>query len=229
MVKQKHFTQSLVGGDIERLLEYHYQIVDDMSGILHDPTLRRNLNVKADIEERIDTFLMQLRGLLNVFQVVCALMNKTEQLSEFELNAFDALCVKFGKLWRVAFPGNSITPKLHLLESHAPLQMRMFGCMGDKEEGAVERLHHYCNKAYRTLSAIPDWEERQAAMRRRKAQAELFEVQTAEKITMEKSKRKFSPEVVAQRSAKKEELLQVKAYRIEEALNLGLNFEYEVV
>lgn len=114
---QKYFTQTLVGGDIHRLLQRHSQICTEMQIIMLNPVLR-----KADAEENIEVLVIQfvkkLRNLMQVLESTHQLMSKVDQLTDDELDDFDELCNGFGRLWRESF-GAKITPKLHLLEVNA--------------------------------------------------------------------------------------------------------------
>lgn len=208
---QKYFTQTLVGGDIWRLLKKHEEIVPKIAAIMKDRTLRK-ADTAANIDVRIDRFLSKVKEIMKTFESICLLMHKTEQLTPEEL-------VQFRKAW----PNGHITPKFHQLESHGADQMEEFGCLGDKAEAAIERLHHQCNKADRQLAAMPSWKQRQTAMLRRRRQEELPSVQRALESTILGTKRKYSPASTVRRQDKIVQAAALKRTKIEVALNIGAN------
>lgn len=202
IVRQRWFTQTLVGSDITRMLHKHNQICTRITALLKTPALRK-ADAHADVEERIDDFMKNIRSIMEIFEAVYMLMSKTEQLTPEELNDFDTLAGNFGLIWRRFFPSSRVTPKMHLLETHAHVQMREFGCIGDKIEAAVERLHHTVNVEHRLFAAIPDWQHRQAAMMVRRELVQQPRVEAAASTPILSSKRKYSV-VTAQRKAHEE-------------------------
>ena len=109
------------------------------------------LVVLKTLELQIDVFEGKLRKIMKVFEVVYMLMVKTDQLTAEELNTFDLInghSGQFGALLRQSFSSATVTPKMHMLEPLSRVQMcafQAFGCLCDKIESAVERLHHQVN------------------------------------------------------------------------------------
>lgn len=198
VVRQKYYTQTLVGGDIHRMLRNHAEIIQRARTIFKDAALRK-ADTTADIDERIDTFLDNMLKIMRVFNSIYALMSQTTQLSEEELDHFDYLCKNFGLMWRMYLNPCNAPPKLHLLETHAPVQMRQFGCLGDKIEAAVERMHHSVNKANRRYAAVKGWESKQAITLAYRDQSELEEVAVQMEYDITRSKRLLSPQVTARK------------------------------
>lgn len=219
---QKYFTQTLVGGDVWRLLKKHGDIIPKIGAIMKNTTLRKPDTV-VNIDALIDDFLGKVKEIMGVFELICSLMHKTEQLTDTEQTQFKNLCKRIEKLWREAWPNGHITPKFHMLETHASDQMKEFGCLGDKAEAAIERLHHQCNKADRRLAAMPSWKMRQTAMLRRRRQEELPNVQIALENTILGTKRKQSPNTVDKKQRKIDQVEVIKRAKMDVALNIGVN------
>ena len=198
---QKYFTQTLVGGDIHRLLERHVPISAEMEIILLTPALRRPDAVQ-NIEVLVREFVKKIKELMQVLESTHKLLSKAEPLQNAELDEFDRLCVGFGKLWRKGFPGASITPKMHLLEVHAPKQMRQFGCLGDKTEAAIERLHQICNIDNRILAHVKNYEKRIKAQLSRKRMAQHHAVVKTKKAYQDQRTRLLSPDSQQRKAAK---------------------------
>ena len=108
---------------------------------------------------------------------------------------------------------------MHLLESHAAKQMRRFGCLGDKMEAAVERLHHSVNKAKRVFAAIPSYKGKHDAIMQRRDQAELEEVQQTITNATNMTKRVFSPPVKARKEQENNSLKESKRIKRQEAVD----------
>ncbi len=166
----------------------------------------------------MSNIINNIQDLLSVFEVTYALMSCTTQLSPTQLDQFEYLCKQFGIMWRTFFPGSSITPKMHLLESHAPVQMRMFGCLGDKIEAAVERLHHICNKSNRILAAMRDYAAKTNAMLDRRELALSPEVQSAIDRALRGTSRLFSPEAQGKRAQISTDKSTNKRHKLENAI-----------
>lgn len=67
---------------------------------------------------------------------------------------------KVGEMWRILFPGRA-TPKIHVLESHAPDQLERFGVLGLFSEDPVERLHHQHLVEIRRFCNVREYEKRE--------------------------------------------------------------------
>lgn len=150
---------------------------------------------------------------------IYAHMSRTTQLSAAEISEFELLCKNFGLKWRKYFEPCNFPPKLHLLETHAPKQMRRFGCLGDKMEAAVERLHHSVNKAKQVFAAIPSYKGKHDAIMQRRDQAELEEVQQTIAKATNMTKRVFSPPVKARKAQENITLKETKRIKRQEAVD----------
>jgi hypothetical protein len=93
----------------------------------------------------------------------------------------------------------NITPKLHQLENLFILQMRLFGCIGDKAESAIARLYYQYNISGRVLSSIKTWKEQKLILIERANNTFEQPVVEADNEVMSGTKRKFSPETMAQK------------------------------
>jgi hypothetical protein len=167
VVCQKYYTGQLVGGDCHRFLVHRVAICDKTRTIFKNALLRKP-DTDADIDTTIDVFVDRMQKLMEVFDSIYSFMSQTTPLTVLECDEFEVLCITFGRMWRVYFPGCSITPKMHMIESHAPAQMRYYRCLGDKIESAVERIHHINNKSNRLLHAMKTYESRVQAMLNRR-------------------------------------------------------------
>jgi hypothetical protein len=226
---QKYYTKTYVGGDIRRFLDHSAEICAGALLIFKNAQYRR-ANVAVGIDARIDQFVGQMRNLMQVFWAINELMEQTSQLSPGDLDLFENLCSTFGRMWRVYFKDGmgakkmSITPKLHQLESHLPDQMRLFGCIGDKAESAIERLHYLCNKSGRVLSAVKTWKEQKVIQLDRANKALVQLVVEAGNEVMLGTKRKFSPETMARKMAKSTTKVETRRERLTSAANCAAGF-----
>lgn len=82
------------------------------------------------------------------------------------------------------------------------MQMRMFGCLGDKTEAAIERLHQICNIDNRILAHMKNYEKRTKAQLSRKRLAAHHEVLKVKNQYKEKRMRVLSPDSVQRRTGK---------------------------
>jgi hypothetical protein len=201
VVPEKYHKDALVGGDCHRLLINCGDICTKAAAICKRPELQRaDVDLPEDIDAQIDSFFRRLGDLLAVLDCIYDLMSQTTQLTALELDRFDMLCSTYGRMWTAYFPGRSITPKMHLLTKHPGAQMRLFGCLGDKIEAAVERLHHARNESNRLLAAMIDWEKIQLATQKRVGYATIPAVVEELEIADNSKKRAFSPAAVAHRN-----------------------------
>jgi hypothetical protein len=197
---KRYYTGQLTGNDAHRLLSNHNEICNKMLPIFKDPDLRKP-DTAADIDVQVDAFILNLSNLLHVYQVVYILMTRTARLTAAEVRLFKKMCVGFGKLWRHAFPNCSVPPKVHLVESHLPAQMKRFGCLGDKSESVVERCHQEVNKANKILSACKDYEQKNDCMLSIRDVASDPGVVSALRYVKEKTTRVVTPAKAARKLA----------------------------
>lgn len=226
--REKYFTQTLVGDDAHRMLRHHNSVCDAIRNILLEHVDRRDIDPGTDIDAEIATFMLGIKDVLRVFGVLYSWMSQTKQLSLEEIVDFGKLCKEFGKIWRHTYPGTSITPKLHLIEVHAPIQMSMFGCLGDKIESAVERIHNTCNKSGRVLASVRKYEDRTRLMLSRRAVGASPEVQSVINAVQASAKRKFKPTKAAARANKVAVKVAIKRQNVELAKATG-NLFFDLV
>lgn len=196
------------------------KVVESIRTLMHNMAYRRAEEVREDIEAHIDTFLDRIRKLLAVFEQVCSLMHKTKQLNMEEQGHFKTLCKKVCDLWRTYYPNKGLTPKMHLLESHAAREMWIFGCMGDKSESEMERLHHINNKSNRRLEPMKTWRVQQETMLKQVAQSDLPEVQNALRTNRRTRQRNFSPQSIGIKQGKAQDDAEVRAAKLNLALEI---------
>lgn len=115
----------------------------------------------------------------------------------------------------------NITPKLHDLENHLLLQMRLFGCIGDKAESAIARLHYQYNKPGLVLS----WKEQKGILIESANKAFEQPLVEADKEVMSGTKRKFSPETMARKMAKTTTKVKTRRARVTCAASCAAGFE----
>ena len=180
----------------------------------------RRPDCSPDIDAQIDDFLRKIKDLLGMFEAIYSLMSQTAQLTEDEQSTFKHLCRNFGKIWRSYFPDDTIPPKIHMLESHAWIQMQMFGCLGDKAEAAVERLHKECNDVNCQLRCVRKWSDRQKTMLCEKDKCDLTEVKAVRVKVMTKTSRTLTPESVQRKRVLEEEVNNVKRAKLEHNVDL---------
>jgi len=197
---QRYYTATLVGNDIRRLLDNYEAICTDIEAVLHDAQFRKD-DADVDIDATITQFMSNMKKIMQVFAAACSLMAHVNKLTPEQIVQFRVLCTTTGAMWRAYFPNAGVTPKMHLLESHAPLQMELFGCLGDKSEAGVERLHKVTNQYMRALAALSSYEKKKSVQVRRECQAELVEVVAAGKRAWDGTRRSLSQAAIAQREA----------------------------
>lgn len=87
-MRQKYYTQILVGGDIHRFLHNHAQIIARARTIFKNATLRKQ-DAAADIEARVDRFLDYMLELMRVFDMIYMFMSQTTQLTDEEITRYE--------------------------------------------------------------------------------------------------------------------------------------------
>ena len=141
----------MTGRDSFKLMENRKAIITDLKVELKK--LKRGGVEDSDIHEVLDGY----ESLLETFYPVCRIMRSVEKQSGKTIDAFETLCKAFGVQFR-AMCGH-VPPKVHVLESHLPNQLRRFRCLGLFSEDPIERLHHTqglsygCGRASETIKA----------------------------------------------------------------------------
>jgi hypothetical protein len=115
---------------------------------------------KDNIEDFVNNWLEKLimSGLDYIFQLAG---RTTGQVSDEECETFEDACTYIGYLWRDSFEGTTVPPKLHLLETHLPEQLRYFRILGIFLEDPIERLHKVDNDYNRLFANIKCFKRRE--------------------------------------------------------------------
>jgi hypothetical protein len=225
VVAHKYHKDTLVGGDCHRLMMNSGEICAKAVDLCKKLELRSADAVVAEnIDAEIDSFWRRLGNLLAVLDEIYDLMSQTTQLTDAELDRFDMMCSTYGRMWSTYFPGRSVTPKMHLLTKHAGAQMRLFGCLGDKIEAAVEQLHKSCNQSNRLLAAMNDWNAIQLAIHKRIALASNPAVVTAQEEAEKSKKRPFSPPATQRRNVVSTEKANKRQAKRNMAVQVAVSF-----
>ena len=133
-------------------------------------------------------------------------------------------------MWRRFFPGCTVPPKMHYIESHFPVDMRIYGCLGIRSEAAVEKMHQTVNQSNRMLSSVRNYEVKNRSMLTTREAAEVMEVQEITIATLSGVKRPRTPEIVLTKTinianARKARILaaQVVANEFKTRFNISIN------
>lgn len=108
----------------------------------------------------IDETVEKYEAILRTFDFCASTMRSTELQTPENIVLFRTTAKKVGEMWRILFPGRA-TPKIHILESHAPDQLERFGVLGLFSEDPVERLHHQHLVEIRRFCNIREYEKRE--------------------------------------------------------------------
>lgn len=114
------------------------------------------------------------------------------QATDAECDQFDELCEYIGTAWR-SF-GMSVPHKLHLLESHAPKQFRLWRNLGDFGEDPIERQHNIDNILRRVFANIRGWKDHEKAKQTRRSLNGTAAIKTMHQAVRESTVRKNAPE-----------------------------------
>ena len=178
----------------------------------------------GDINGKVIRFVEHMRHFMEVFLSVCSLMNQVTQLSAEEKETFGTLCRTAGRMWRVYFAEYGVTPKMHMLESHCPLMMMEYGCLGDKSEACIERRHNQANKDNRMLCNVVSYAKKKKVQIDRTEQAALPEVIAAQQRVLQGTKRLFTPETLARKAQVSTDSAEAKLLRLTRANNTATAF-----
>jgi ElaB/YqjD/DUF883 family membrane-anchored ribosome-binding protein len=200
VVRQAYHSHALIGEHCHHLLDEHEDILREIAEILKDPTTRRVLT-DDDIDEQIDNFMTDMRDIMGALDCAFSYAARQHvQATDAECDSFGSLCTYIGAKWRSFFK-LSVTPKVHLLESHAADQFRFFRNLGDFGEDPIERLHNIDNKFNRIFNNIKTFERAEASKLKRMSRDTTPEVTEVVGTITSLSKRKFSQTVVDRKSA----------------------------
>jgi hypothetical protein len=129
-------------------------------------------------------------------------MCRTTDSTEEDIQDFEVVMHRVGLLWRQR--GLSVTPKLHVMESHVAEQLRYYGNLGKLCEETIEREHAVFNGVVRHFHNFRDWGRKMAAIHeRRRAQSDA-RIQEVIAQCEQTRKRKLGP-AAEQRQQQREE------------------------
>jgi hypothetical protein len=129
-------------------------------------------------------------------------MCRTTDSTEEDIQDFEVVMHCVGLLWHQR--GLSVTPKLHVMESHVAEQLRYYGNLGKLCEETIEREHAVFNGVVRHFHNFRDWGRKMAAIHeRRRAQSDA-RIQEVIAQCEQTRKRKLGP-AAEQRQQQREE------------------------
>jgi hypothetical protein len=147
--RQVFHSHSLIGEHCHRLLRDNVTILVEIEEILKDPTVRRE-NVSEDIDDEIGVHLTDLGDLMGSLDIAFSYASRPEPpLTDVESATLKLLCSYIGHLWRRMF--KTVPPKLHILETHMPVQAEYFRILGMFTEDPIERMHNEDNQYNRSF------------------------------------------------------------------------------
>ena len=209
IARQAFHSHTLIGEHVHRLLSNHVDICLGIGEAMYNPT-NRKLDVLPEVNETIDVFLGKIQKLLQALDVICSMMAQTTPLNEEQCTDFALFCPYFGDLWRHTFPNNHVPIKLHILETHAPLQMTKWRILGVLGEDPIERLHHDQKKMAALLKNMKSFRAIQEAGLNRTNNARHPLSESSKQVAMDGTKRILSPESKLKRKDALEQTSTVK-------------------
>ena len=200
IVRAVYWGGRLTARDSFKLMENWKAIITDLKVELKK--LKRGGVEDSDIDEVLDGY----ESLLETFYPVCRIMRSVEKQSGKTIDAFETLCKAFGVQFR-AMCGH-VPPKVHVLESHLPNQLRRFRCLGLFSEDPIERLHHTQGVKLRLWASIRDYQGVEKYMDEVVQAGKSAAVTAVGTKAGERTKRKWSEETMKRR--RERELLEEK-------------------
>jgi hypothetical protein len=150
--RQVFHSHSLIGEHCHRLLRDNASILQDITVVMKDTTIRKT-DVNEGTDAEIDNLVGDLADLMGALDLVFSFASRQEPpLSDNECDTFSYLCSYIGHLWRRML--TTVPPKLHLLETHMPIQASYFRILGMFTEDPIERMHNIDNKYNRIFNNL---------------------------------------------------------------------------
>ena len=144
-------------------------------------------------DEFIDDTLFKFDALFRQFDICASIMRSVDMQTDEAIEAFRLGSKKFGEMWRKAFaPRPRVTPKLHILETHAYAQLFRLGVLGLFSEDPIERLHHQHLVATKRVCNVREYEKRERYLWQREAAINCYAAQKISNNVDARRKRKFS-------------------------------------
>jgi hypothetical protein len=215
IVFQQHYTMTLVGEHIHRMLHNHSAILRDTREMM----VRRAalLDISAEKQsalcEDIRVLMEHMEELMDSFDFLVSLMGTQTILDDKAIDRFGEVARYFGQIYR-AYLDKDGTPKVHLLETHVVDYLRRYKRLGLFGEDMIEREHHL-NKVYNALfKNVRNWFEKAKLVQRVKAVRNSQEVQCVTEQVRLGTARKHSQVTNDKRESKLNSQNDVKKQRL---------------
>ena len=140
---------------MSKIISKLYRDISFNRSIVLNTNLRRP-TLHAHIDDEVRAFISRLDELMGAMDYAFEIMASQYPASDELCDQFDLLCSYIGSTWRTFFRQGA-THKLHLLESHAPLQLRSFRVLGIFLEDPIERLHQSNNRQNRLFCNLKNY------------------------------------------------------------------------
>jgi hypothetical protein len=202
VVRQAHFGGVLQGNACQSLLVHHTDVLNNIGAAMKDPDLRRDVNSKEELDAKVDIYIRERIKIMDSLNIIMSLMSRQNTLAtDEECDMVDDLCKQFGDLWRNKVERGT-TIKMHLLESHLPLDFRLFRNIGDLLEDPIERFHHIDKVMRRQLAAIPGFEAQSNIAHDRLQDQNSVPIKNQISLVKRDRTRQFGPESLARKQIK---------------------------
>ena len=155
--EQRWWGGQLNGPDLRKLMALIRKILAKLKA--------RLLELKFP-EEKIDAFVELHAAPMELLSRIGELSRACRMLAEPEIEELCKGCVEYGAMVRKNFPDESITPKLHYLESHVPRDVRRFGTVGLFACEGGESVHPRWKQAAISCRCVQNPEARLRATQR---------------------------------------------------------------
>ena len=183
--RQAYFGGTFIGPHVKLLTENASEIFAQIN------TAMKKV-VVDDKHDQIDEKTSEISIFFGVLDLVCGGMRRTVPLSKHDRVEFREAATTTGRLWREMFPGDPITPKLHVLEKHAADQLDLLSCLGIFSEDSIEKEHHIDRVLNEVFGNVGSYEVRSLGMEARIGMKRRPEV--ALQLEMVKNKKRRTEE-----------------------------------
>jgi hypothetical protein len=190
---------SLVGDHIHRLMINSLAICNRTQTLMLESIPVGSATAEEDCAS-IEWFMGRMLELMEAFDLLCAVMNKTAIQSEETIENFGLVAKWFGVKYREYF-NKLATPKVHYLETHLVEDLRKHKRTGLFDESPIERAHRTNNVYSHLFVNIKNWFDRQTAIEMRSHIADVPDVHKAVYGIEEKSSRESSEKAMERKVA----------------------------
>jgi hypothetical protein len=167
IAKQRSFTLQLVGSGCRLFLEHYEAIMAKFEAMLLRRRLENEDIGKRVSEEDVRSFVKHQTELLALLSVVAVVMKSNNTQTEETITYFTKAAIRFGVLYREYY-NKLASPKVHILESHVPLILARYKCLGLFSEEVGEREHQIVAKYHSILCNVPSFHKRVRLMLQRR-------------------------------------------------------------